>query len=231
MATTVLVVEDEIAIFKLLEFHLKKAGFEALHAGSSEQAKMMINERLPDVVLLDWMLPAMSGDEFVRVLRQDARTKFLPVIMLTAKGEEKDKETGLNNGADDYVVKPFSPRELIARINALLRRLNPQKTSNVVNVGRLSLDPNAHTVTVDELTTLEVAPTEFKLLHFFMTHNERTYSRTQLLDLVWGDHVFIEERTVDVHIRRLRRVLEPFGLQDYIKTVRSAGYRFSVRAC
>lgn len=228
MATTVLVVEDEMAIFKLLEFHLKKAGFEALHAGSSEQAKMMIDERLPDVVLLDWMLPAMSGDEFVRVLRQDSRTKFLPVIMLTAKGEEKDKESGLNNGADDYMVKPFSPRELIARINALLRRMNPQKTSDVVHAGRLSLDPNAHTVTVDEATTLEIAPTEFKLLHFFMTHSERTYSRTQLLDLVWGDHVFIEERTVDVHIRRLRRVLEPFNLQDYIKTVRSAGYRFSV---
>lgn len=228
MATTVLVVEDEMAIFKLLEFHLKKAGFEALHAGSSEQAKMMIDERLPDVVLLDWMLPAMSGDEFVRVLRQDSRTKFLPVIMLTAKGEEKDKESGLNNGADDYMVKPFSPRELIARINALLRRMNPQKTSDVVHAGRLSLDPNAHTVTVDEAATLEIAPTEFKLLHFFMTHSERTYSRTQLLDLVWGDHVFIEERTVDVHIRRLRRVLEPFNLQDYIKTVRSAGYRFSV---
>lgn len=224
MTACVLVVEDELAIFTLIEFHLKKAGFDVIYAPCAKTALVIIEQALPDLLLVDWMLPNMAGDELIKVLRNNSRTRLLPIIMLTAKGEESDKETGLNSGADDYVVKPFSPRELIARINALLRRLSPQKTSDIITKGRITLDGDARTVAVDGVL-VEFAPTEFKLLHFFMTHENRTFSRNQLLDMVWGDHVFIEERTVDVHIRRLRRQLVPFDV-DYIKTIRGTGYRF-----
>ncbi len=227
MNATILVVEDEQAISKLICFNLAQAGFEIVAVESAEEARAVIYDKLPDVVLLDWMLPKLSGVDFAKELRQTERTKELPIIMLTARGEESDKELGLNLGADDYVTKPFSPRELIARIKALLRRRAPQKTDAIINVGRLSLNPQDHSVSADG-QKVHFAPTEFKLLHFFMTHTNRIYSRRELLDLVWGDHVFIEERTVDVHIRRLRRELEAQGLSGYIETVRGAGYSFGV---
>ena len=225
----VLVVEDEVAIARLIQFGLEQAGFDVQMAESAEDAKVLIDERLPDVVLLDWMLPKMSGVQFAKLLRQNERTSDLPIIMLTARGEESDKETGLNLGADDYVTKPFSPRELVARIKALLRRRKPHKTDSVVQVGKIALNPTEHSVTVDGVA-VHFAPTEFKLLHFFMTHTGRIYSRGELLDLVWGDHVFIEERTVDVHIRRLRRELEALGVTDYVQTVRGVGYGFGATA-
>ncbi len=223
---TVLVVEDEDSILTLISFNLEQAGFKVLTASSVEAAKPLINEELPDVVLLDWMLPGTSGVQFTKTLRQDDRTKDLPIILLTARSDEIDKEQGLNIGADDYLTKPFSPRELIARINALLRRRAPQKTSEVIDIHGLILDPNERRVTGNG-QLVNFGPTEFKLLHFFMTHPERIYSRRQLLDLVWGDHVFVEERTVDVHIRRLRKALEPSNFHHFIHTIRGAGYRFS----
>lgn len=221
----VLVVEDEVAIARLIQFGLEQAGFKVCVTQSAEDAQALIDESLPDVVLLDWMLPKMSGVEFAQALRQNKRTCDLPIILLTARGEEMDKELGLNLGADDYVTKPFSPRELVARIKALLRRRTPHKTSEAVTVGKITLNPVDYSVSVDG-TPMHFAPTEFKLLHFFMTHTGRIYSRGELLDLVWGDHVFIEERTVDVHIRRLRRELEVAGVADYVQTVRGVGYGF-----
>lgn len=221
----VLVVEDEIAIARLIQFGLEQAGFTVQMAESAEDAKVLIDDKLPDVVLLDWMLPKMSGVKFAKLLREQDRTQDLPIIMLTARGEETDKETGLNLGADDYITKPFSPRELVARIKALLRRRTPHKTDSTVTVGKIALNPTDHSVNVDGVA-VHFAPTEFKLLHFFMTHTGRIYSRGELLDLVWGDHVFIEERTVDVHIRRLRRELEVVGVADYVQTVRGVGYGF-----
>lgn len=170
----------------------------------------------------------MSGVAFAQALREAARTSDLPIIMLTARSEENDKELGLNLGADDYVTKPFSPRELVARIKALLRRRAPQKTDSVVKVGRMTLNPQDHEVSVDG-RSVHLGPTEFKLLHFFMTHTDRIYGRAELLDLVWGDHVFIEERTVDVHIRRLRKALEEMGVAHYVQTVRGVGYGFSAK--
>ncbi len=227
MATVkVLVVEDEESILTLISFNLEQAGFVVLQASSVEDAKSIIDEALPDVVLLDWMLPGASGVQFTKILRQNDRTKDLPIILLTARSDESDKEQGLNIGADDYLTKPFSPRELIARINALLRRRAPQKTSEVIDIQGLVLDPNERRVSGNG-QLVNFGPTEFKLLHFFMTHPDRIYSRRQLLDLVWGDHVFVEERTVDVHIRRLRRALEPTGFDQLIHTIRGAGYRFS----
>lgn len=225
---SILVVEDEPAIQRLIEFALVQAGFGVVLAESAEDAKVMIDDKLPDVLLLDWMLPKMSGVAFAQELRATARTSDLPIIMLTARGEESDKELGLNLGADDYVTKPFSPRELVARIKALLRRRAPQKTDSMVKAGRITLDPQNHEVRVGELL-VHFGPTEFKLLHFFMTHTDRIYGRAELLDLVWGDHVFIEERTVDVHIRRLRRELEVVGVSHYVQTVRGVGYVFSVK--
>lgn len=225
---TVLVVEDEPAIQRLIEFALVQAGFKVVLAESAEDAKAIIAEKLPDVLLLDWMLPKMSGVAFAQALREAARTSDLPIIMLTARSEENDKELGLNLGADDYVTKPFSPRELVARIKALLRRRAPQKTDSVVKVGRMTLNPQDHEVSVDG-RSVHLGPTEFKLLHFFMTHTDRIYGRAELLDLVWGDHVFIEERTVDVHIRRLRKALEEMGVAHYVQTVRGVGYGFSAK--
>lgn len=226
MTATVLVVEDEPAIQELVSYNLELAGHRALRADNAEQALEVVRTELPDLVVLDWMLPGMSGLEFARRLRTDRRTHAIPLIMLTARVDEKDKLTGLETGADDYLTKPFSPRELIARVKAVLRRRAPQATDDAVHVDGLQLDPVSHRVTGNG-QTLSLGPTEFRLLHFFMTHAERVYSRTQLLDQVWGDHVFVEERTVDVHIRRLRKALEATGHDRLIQTVRSAGYRLS----
>ncbi len=224
----VLVVEDEHAIATLLRFTLESAGFDVTCTESVAEARPHLNAQLPDVVLLDWMLPGTSGVQFARQLREEPRTRELPIILLTARGEDDDKEHGLNIGADDYITKPFSPRELVARINALLRRRAPQKTDLQIRLGHLLLDPGEQRVSSDD-KILSLGPTEFKLLHFFMTHPERVYSRSQLLDKVWGDHVFVEERTVDVHIRRLRLALAPGDCEGYVQTVRGVGYRFSTR--
>lgn len=226
MPATILVVEDEPAIQELISFNLEQAGYQALRASDAEEAGDLVRGELPDVVLLDWMLPGMSGIEFARRLRSDRRTQDVPIIMLTARSEEPDKLAGLETGADDYITKPFSPRELNARIKAVLRRRAPQATDDAVEAGGLRLDPVSHRVTGHD-RPLVLGPTEFRLLHFLMTHPERVYTRAQLLDHVWGDHVFIEERTVDVHIRRLRKALEDTNHAGHVETVRGAGYRFS----
>lgn len=226
MAATILVVEDEPAIQELIAYNLKQAGHQALRADNAEQALNLVSNALPDLVLLDWMLPGLSGIEFARRLRADKRTRTVPIIMLTARSDEQDKLVGLDTGADDYITKPFSPRELMARIKAVLRRRAPEMTDDVVQAGGLRLDPGSHRVT-GHGKPVELGPTEFRLLHFLMTHAERVHSRTQLLDQVWGDHVFVEERTVDVHIRRLRKALEPTELDRLVQTVRGTGYRFS----
>ena len=228
MSTTILVVEDEPAIQELISVNLSFAGHKVLRAFDAEQAQTLIRAELPDLILLDWMLPGASGITLAKKLRADERTRQVPVIMLTAKGAEGDKIGGLEAGADDYITKPFSPKELMARIKAVLRRRAPQLTDDVIQIGTLKLDPATHRVTGNGLA-LTVGPTEFRLLHFFMTHTERVFSRAQLLDQVWGDHVFVEERTVDVHIRRLRKALEPSGHENHIETVRGAGYRFAVQ--
>lgn len=228
MSTTILVVEDEPAIQELISVNLSFAGHKVLRAFDAEQAQTLIRAELPDLILLDWMLPGASGITFARSLRSNERTRQIPLIMLTAKGAEHDKVEGLDAGADDYITKPFSPKELIARIRAVLRRRAPQLTDDIVEVGNLRLDPATHRVS-GGTKALSLGPTEFRLLHFFMTHTERVFSRAQLLDQVWGDHVFVEERTVDVHIRRLRKALEPSGHDAHIETVRGAGYRFAVQ--
>ena len=226
MAATILVVEDEPAIQELIAYNLKQAGHLPLRADNAEQALNLISNALPDLVLLDWMLPGLSGIELARRLRADKRTRSIPIIMLTARSDEQDKLQGLETGADDYITKPFSPRELTARIKAVLRRRAPQMTDDTVQLGGLKLDPASHRVTGNG-EPVDLGPTEFRLLHFLMTHAERVHSRTQLLDQVWGDHVFVEERTVDVHIRRLRKALEPTRLDALVQTVRGTGYRFS----
>lgn len=228
MPANILLVEDEPAIQELICFNLEHAGHKVLRAGSAEQGLTLVHNALPDLILLDWMLPGMSGIELARRLRADERTRSIPIIMLTARSEEQDMIAGLDSGADDYISKPFSPRELQARIKAVLRRRSPQMTDDVVEVNGLKLDPVTHRVSAHQ-TTLELGPTEFRLLHFFMTHPERVHSRSQLLDQVWGDHVFVEERTVDVHIRRLRSALEASAHDTLIQTVRGTGYRFSTR--
>jgi two-component system phosphate regulon response regulator PhoB len=226
MGATILVVEDEPAIQELIAYNLKQAGHQPLRADNAEQALNLVANALPDLVLLDWMLPGLSGIEFARRLRADKRTRAIPIIMLTARSDEQDKLQGLETGADDYITKPFSPRELNARIKAVLRRRAPEMTDDMVQLGGLKLDPASHRVTGNG-QPIELGPTEFRLLHFLMTHAERVHSRTQLLDQVWGDHVFVEERTVDVHIRRLRKALEPTELDRLVQTVRGTGYRFS----
>jgi len=226
MSATILVVEDEPAIQELIAYNLKQAGHQPLCADSAEQALRLVSNALPDLVLLDWMLPGASGIEVARRLRGDKRTRAIPIIMLTARSEEQDKLLGLDTGADDYITKPFSPRELNARIKAVLRRRAPQMTDDVVEIGGLRLDPLGHRVTGNG-ENINLGPTEFRLLHFLLTHPERVHSRAQLLDNVWGDHVFVEERTVDVHIRRLRKALEPGQMDSLIQTVRGTGYRLS----
>ncbi|MBL8490637.1 MAG: phosphate regulon transcriptional regulator PhoB [Rhodocyclaceae bacterium] len=226
MPANILVVEDEPAIQALIAANLQRAGHAVLRASDAETALRLMNEALPDLVLLDWMLPGMSGIDLARRLRANERTRGIPIIMLTARGEEQDKVQGLETGADDYVTKPFSPRELQARINAVLRRRAPQMTDDPVEIGGLRIDPSAHRVSAGG-QPVNLGPTEFRLLHFLMTHRERVHSRSQLLDQVWGDHVFVEERTVDVHVRRLRGALEATGHDALIQTVRGSGYRFS----
>ena len=229
MSANILVVEDEPAIQELIAASLQHAGHQVLRAYDAEEAIRLVRETLPDIVLLDWMLPGMSGIQFARRLRSEERTRDLPIIMLTARSEEHDKIAGLEAGADDYLTKPFSPRELLARIKAVLRRRAPQMTEDIIEIEGLRLDPVTHRIFGDG-KPLDLGPTEFRLLHFFMTHTERVHSRTQLLDQVWGDHVFVEERTVDVHIRRLRASLEQTGHDRLIQTVRGSGYRFSALA-
>lgn len=229
MPANILLVEDEPAIQELIAANLNRAGHHVVRASDAESAQRIVREALPDLILLDWMLPGASGIEFARRLRADERTRAIPIIMLTARGEEQDKVMGLETGADDYITKPFSPRELVARIKAVLRRRAPQATEDAVELGGLRLDPTTHRVTTGD-EALALGPTEFRLLHFLMTHPERVHSRAQLLDQVWGDHVFVEERTVDVHIRRLRCALEPTGHDALIQTVRGSGYRFSTQA-
>lgn len=228
MNITILVIEDEPAIQELISINLGFAGYQVLQAHSAEEARQLIQTELPDLILLDWMLPGASGLSLARQLRSNQRTRLIPLIMLTAKSTEHDKIDGLEAGADDYITKPFSPKELLARIKALLRRRAPQLTDDIIHIGDLHLEPATHRV-VGHDQTVTLGPTEFRLLHFFMTHTERVFSRSQLLDSVWGDHVFVEERTVDVHIRRLRKALEPVNLEHHIETVRGAGYRFAVQ--
>jgi two-component system phosphate regulon response regulator PhoB len=223
MPISVLIVEDEDAILELIAVNLEHAGQEPWRARSVAEAEKLIQAALPDVVLLDWMLPDESGLAFARKLRGDRRTKSIPIIILTARAEERDKITGLEAGADDYITKPFSPRELVARIKAVLRRRAPELTDDTVEIAGLRLDPAAHRVAGDG-RNIELGPTEFRFLHFLMTHPNRIYSRAQLLDEVWGDHVFVEERTVDVHIRRLRQALSQSGHDRLIETVRGSGY-------
>lgn len=222
----VLVVEDESAIAELIAINLKHGGFVPVLAPDAESAQRELDAVLPDVVVLDWMLPGQSGVALARQWRRQARTKTLPIIMLTARGDESDKVQGLDAGADDYIVKPFSPQELLARIRAVLRRHAPHAVKDLVELGDLTLDPATHRVEF-QAQELKVGPTEFKLLHFFMTHAERVHSRASLLDKVWGDHVFIEERTVDVHIKRLREALGEAAAM--VETVRGAGYRLTTR--
>ena len=228
MPATILLVEDEPAIQELIAANLLRAGHQVVRAGDAETAQRIVRDALPDLVLLDWMLPGMSGIDFARRLRADERTRGIPLIMLTARGEKQDKVLGLEVGADDYVTKPFSPRELMARIKAVLRRRAPESTEDPVDLGGLRLDPATHRLTAGS-TPVSLGPTEFRLLHFLMTHPERVHSRAQLLDQVWGDHVFVEERTVDVHIRRLRCALEPTHHDGLVQTVRGSGYRFSTQ--
>ncbi|WP_041655769.1 phosphate regulon transcriptional regulator PhoB [Azoarcus sp. KH32C] len=228
MAANILVVEDEPAIQELIAANLGRAGHNVVRALDAETAQRIVREALPDLVLLDWMLPGMPGIELARRLRADERTRDIPIIMLTARGEEQDRVAGLEMGADDYITKPFSPRELVARIKAVLRRRAPQTTEDLVELGGLRLDPATHRVSCGD-RPVALGPTEFRLLHFLMTHPERVHSRAQLLDQVWGDHVFVEERTVDVHVRRLRAALEETGHHLLIQTVRGSGYRFSVQ--
>jgi len=223
----ILIVEDEPAIRDMVAFALRKAGMEPAHAADARAAQGMIAERVPDLILLDWMLPGMSGLDLARRLRKEDLTRDVPIIMLTARGEETDRVGGLEAGVDDYVVKPFSPRELIARINAVMRRTHGVDGDGVVTVGDLRIDSSSHRVYARD-AIVPIGPTEYRLLHFFMTHAERVYSRSQLLDYVWGGSVYVEERTVDVHIRRLRKTLEPYNCQDLVQTVRGAGYRFSL---
>ena len=225
MAARILVVEDEPAVQELMRYTLEQAGMDVLATVSAEDALLVLRDELPDAVLIDWMLPNKSGLALARELREASRTADLPLIIVTARGEEADRVKGLEQGADDYVVKPFSPRELVARIQAVLRRRAPHTSDAALAVGGLALNPVSHEVMLNG-KALTLGPTEFRLLHFFLAHPERVYNRAQLLDQVWGDHVFIEERTVDVHIRRLRMALGDEG-ENLIRTVRGTGYKLS----
>ncbi|MEY3616876.1 MAG: hypothetical protein RLZZ10_375 [Pseudomonadota bacterium] len=228
MKANILIVEDESPILELLALNISQAGYNPLRAISAEHAEKLINEALPDIILLDWMLPGMSGIDFAKKLRSNALTKTIPIIMLTARSDELDKVKGLEVGADDYITKPFSPRELNARIKAVLRRKAPELTEDILKINGLELNPVSHRVTGNN-KPLEMGPTEFRLLHFFMSNPERVFSRSQLLDKVWGSQIFIEDRTVDVHIRRLRNILTQSQHENLIQTVRGSGYRLSTK--
>lgn len=225
---TVLIVDDETAIREMIAVALEMADYHCLEAGDAREAHALIVDRKPDLILMDWMLPGTSGVELARRLKKDESTAEIPIIMLTAKVEEDNKVQGLEVGADDYITKPFSPRELVARLKAVLRRTTPAGVETPIDVNGLVLDPIGHRVSTPQ-GPLTMGPTEYRLLQFFMTHQERVYTRSQLLDQVWGSNVYVEERTVDVHIRRLRKALGP-QYDHLIQTVRGAGYRFSTRA-
>ena len=230
MQKRILIVDDEPAIRDMVAFALRKGDYEPAHAGDAREAQAAIADRVPDLILLDWMLPGTSGLELARRWRKDSLTREVPIIMLTARGEENDRVGGLEAGVDDYVVKPFSARELLARIRAVMRRAREDDEDGSIGAGALRIDGAAHRVYArigDGEEPVAIGPTEYRLLHFFMTHPERVYSRAQLLDYVWGGSVYVEERTIDVHIRRLRKTLEPAGLEHMVQTVRGAGYRFS----
>jgi two-component system phosphate regulon response regulator PhoB len=227
-ANKILIVEDEAPIREMIAFHLVRAGFETVEAGDCRSARQLLADERPDLALVDWMLPDMSGLELTRMLKRDKDNEDLAVIMLTARADEYDKVAGLEGGADDYITKPFSPRELVARIQAVLRR-SKSSDGETIRAGVLELDTAGHRVTADD-NEVRLGPTEYRLLRFLMTHPDRVYSRTQLLDRVWGANVYVEERTVDVHVRRLRKALTDAGADEYIQTVRGAGYRFSTRS-
>ena len=228
MAKRILVVEDEAPIREMLCFVLEQKGYETVEAEDYADGLAKVREPYPELIVLDWMMPGGSGIQFIKQLKQDEVTRQIPVVMLTARGEEEDKVRGLEAGADDYITKPFSPKELTARLHAVMRRVSPTSVDEVIEVQGLKLDPVSHRVSAEE-KALDMGPTEFKLLHFFMTHPERVYSREQLLNNVWGTNVYVEDRTVDVHIRRLRKAIEATGHDRLIQTVRGAGYRFSTR--
>jgi len=227
-ARQILIVEDERPIREMIAFSLKRAGYVVHEAEDSHSARQRLADQRPDLMLVDWMLPDMSGLELTRLIKRDRETRELPIIMLTARAGEADKIAGLEGGADDYVTKPFSPRELLARIQAVLRRTSAGNTDEKIDLGGLQLDKASHRVTAGD-STVALGPTEYRMLEFFMTHPERVYSREQLLDRIWGGNVYVEERTIDVHIRRLRKALEEFRLDHLVQTVRGSGYRFSAR--
>ena len=229
MRGKILIIDDEAAIRQMVCLALTQAHFDCLEAADTAEAQTLILREKPDLILLDWMMPKLSGVEYARTLRREKLTQNIPVIMLTARTEEEDKVKGLDSGVDDYITKPFSTRELLARIKALLRRTAPLATDTAVEMDGLALDPVTHRVTAAG-KVLELGPTEFRLLHFFMTHADRVHSRERLLNSVWGDNVYVEERTVDVHIRRLRKALDATGHDRLVQTVRGAGYRFSSQA-
>ncbi len=225
----ILIVDDEIAIREMISIALDLAGFDCIEAEDALQAHHKIVDERPSLVLLDWMLPGMTGVELCRRMKRDETLNEIPVIMLTARGEEDHKIQGLDAGADDYITKPFSTRELVSRIKAVLRRTSSLSAEKAIEAEGLKLDPVSHRVTAND-EAIDMGPTEYRLLAFFMSHQERAYSRTQMLDQVWGGNVYVEDRTIDVHIRRLRKALEPYGYERFIQTVRGTGYRFSVKA-
>ncbi|MBK1705311.1 phosphate regulon transcriptional regulator PhoB [Halochromatium glycolicum] len=222
---TVMIVDDEPDIREVMRFALEEGGFRTLEAGHADEARKLLPEH-PDLVLLDWMLPGRSGLELAAQLKQSPKTRHVPIIMVSARGEEEDRVKGLDTGADDYITKPFSPREMVARVNAVLRRSRPDDINDQTEIGGLTIDNVSHRVSANGIA-IDIAPTEYRLLHFFMTHADRAFSRSQLLDQVWGDQVYVEERTVDVHVRRLRKALEKTGHENLLQTVRGVGYRFS----
>jgi two-component system phosphate regulon response regulator PhoB len=220
-----MIVDDEPDIREVMRFALEEGGFRTLEAGHADEARKLLSEA-PDLVLLDWMLPGRSGLELAAQLKQNPKTREMPIIMVSARGEEEDRIKGLDTGADDYITKPFSPREMVARVNAVLRRSKPDEEKDKIEIGGLTIDDFSHRVSANGIM-IDIAPTEYRLLHFFMTHADRAFTRSQLLDQVWGDQVYVEERTVDVHVRRLRKALEKTGHENLLQTVRGVGYRFS----
>jgi len=225
---TVLVVDDETSIREMLVISLESAGYNVLQAENAKTAHSLVLDKHPDLILLDWMMPVTTGLELLRRLKRDEMTDHIPVIMLTAKAEESSKISGLDSGADDYIAKPFSPRELLSRVKAILRRVSREELKDTIVVGDLEFDPLEHRISIAG-NLINLAPTEFRLLQFFLTHQERVYSRDQILDYVWGKNVYLDERTVDVHIRRLRKAISVAGHDEYVQTVRGAGYRFSTQ--
>ena len=223
---TILLVDDEAAIRDMLSIALEAADYNVLQAENAQQAHASIIDRQPDLILLDWMMPGTTGLELLRRLKRDELTEKIPVIMLTAKAEEDSKISGLDAGADDYIPKPFSPRELISRVKAVMRRIGREELKDAINVGEMHFDPQSHRVSISG-EYINLGPTEYRLLQFFLTHQERVYSRDQILDYVWGGNVYLDERTVDVHIRRLRKAISVAGHENYVQTVRGSGYRFS----